>query len=408
MDMKQDKQSSMNLSRRAFVAGSAAASFVALAPRTVFGFEANSRIKAGIIGLGGRGRMIASMVRDHGGFQVTAVADYFRHLAEGGGGQFSVPKEACFSGLSGYRGLVKSGVEAVFLETPPYCFPDHAEAAVEAGCHVYMAKPVACDVAGCNRILAAANGAASKGRNFMVDFQTRTEPINIEVIKKLHEGAAGPVGLLSSIYADESFPDPPKTANAESRLQGLVWVNDDDLGGGYLVNAGIHAVDVALWMAGAVPVSAVGRSRRARSAPNGDSHDVYSITYEFADGLVLNHRGEHLPNQHGFTCNCVAYGASGFAEGTYDGQARLLVKEGEGAAGEVKGLYERGAQKNIAAFEKQLRAGNCDNTTVAPSVNATLATILGREAGMRGERVTWDAMMQENRRLEPDLSGLTL
>ena len=49
MDMKQDKQSSMNLSRRAFVAGSAAASFVALAPRTVFGFEANSRIKAGII-----------------------------------------------------------------------------------------------------------------------------------------------------------------------------------------------------------------------------------------------------------------------------------------------------------------------------------------------------------------------
>lgn len=395
-----------DLSRRTFIGGAAAASFAVLAPRTVFGSEANSRIKAGVIGLGGRGRMIASMVSAHGGFQITAVADYFREMAEGGGGQFGVSKENCFSGLSGYQGLLASGVEAVFLETPPYCFPDHACAAVDAGCHVFMAKPVACDAPGCNRIAGAGARATANSRVFMVDFQTRTEPINIEVIQKVHEGVIGPLALLSSVYTDESFADPPKTANAESRLQRLVWVNDDDLGGGYLVNAGIHAIDVALWMANGTPVNAAGQSRRMRTAPNGDSHDVYSITYEFADGFLLNHRGEHLPNQHGFHCSCTAFCREGHAEATYEGEAFVHGGQGKSPAGEVRGLYQRGAQINIAAFEEQIRNGNFDNATVTPSVNANLAAILGREACLRGEKLTWDGMLQENKRVEPDLSGL--
>ena len=62
-----------------------------------------------------------------------------------------------FSGLSGYRKLIASGVEAVALETPPCFFPEHAQAAVDAGLHVYMAKPVAVDVPGCQSI--AASGA---------------------------------------------------------------------------------------------------------------------------------------------------------------------------------------------------------------------------------------------------------
>ncbi|MBN1341060.1 MAG: hypothetical protein JXQ73_00165 [Phycisphaerae bacterium] len=58
-------------------------------------------------------------------------------------------KSRRFSGLSGYKKLIESGVEAVALETPPYSFPEHTRAAVEAKLHVYMAKPVALDVSGC-------------------------------------------------------------------------------------------------------------------------------------------------------------------------------------------------------------------------------------------------------------------
>lgn len=395
------------ISRRGFVEGAAtAAAFALLSPRTAFGENANNRIKAGIIGLGGRGRMIASMVRDHGGFQITAVADYFRELAEGVGDQFEVPAENRFSGLSGYQGLMASGVEAVFLETPPYCFPDHARAAAGAGLHVFMAKPVACDVPGCNHIAEAGTLARSKGKVFFVDFQTRTDPFNIEVIRQMQEGVIGPAALLCSIYTDNGFADPPKTENAESRLRNLIWVNDDDLGGEYLVNAGIHAVDVALWMAAAAPVSAMGRSRRTRKDPHGDSHDIYSLTYEFADGLLLNHRGEHLANRHGFTCGCTAYCRDGYAEATYEGEARLHPKEGEGPGGGISGLYEQGARRNIATFHDQIREGRHDNSTVTPSVNATLAAILGREACLRGGTFTWAEMMAENKRIEPNLGGL--
>lgn len=401
-----ESYSTSGISRRAFVGGAAAASFAILAPRTALCADANSRVKAGIIGLGGRGRMIASMVHSHGGFEITAVADYFQELSEGAGAQFGVPGEHCFSGLSGYKGLIDSGVEAVFLETPPYCFPEHAAAAVEAGHHVYMAKPVACDVPGCLRIAQAGAQATTKKQVFMVDFQTRTDPLNIEVVQGVRDNTLGSLALLSSLYTDEGFADPPKTDTIENRLRQLIWVNDDALGGGYLVNAGIHAIDVALWMSDAIPINAMGLSRRMRSAPNGDSHDVYSITYEFNDGLLLNHRGEHLHNQHGFNCGCTAFCRDGFGEAAYKGEAFLQDASGKRVSGQIENLYERGPQVNIAAFHDQILAGLCENATVSPSVNATLATLLGREACLKGARLSWDAMIKESRRLEPDLSGL--
>ena len=46
-------------------------------------------------------------------------------------------------------------------------------------------------------------------------------------------------------------PDPPKTANLESRLQKLIWVNDICMGCDYIGNFDIHAVDAALSRGGA-------------------------------------------------------------------------------------------------------------------------------------------------------------
>lgn len=396
-----------SVNRRGFLKGVAAGASVAMMTRaSAQGSAANSKIRAGVIGLGGRGVMIAKMVRDHGGYDLTAVADYFPAVAEGVGEQLGVPKKNRFSGLSGYKRLLDTDVEAVFLETPPYCFPDHVEAAVESGRHVYMAKPIACDVPGTLRVQAAAQKAQTGKKVFLIDFQMRTEPLVIEGVQRVQKGEIGALSLLSSTYTDEGFPDPPLTDTVASRLQNLVWVNDNALGGGFLVNAGIHAIDVALWLAGANPVAASGASRIARNEPHGDSHDVYSITYEFPDGLFLNHRGEHLGNRFGFHCECAAYCREGYLDTAYDGQVRMLgIREGW-RGGEVKGLYPEGAQRNIKTFHQYVLDGDCSNPTVEPSVNATLTTLLGREAAERKARLTWDQLLAENRRLEPNLSGL--
>jgi myo-inositol 2-dehydrogenase/D-chiro-inositol 1-dehydrogenase len=395
------------ITRRGFLSGTGAAalSFTVVRPDAVRGTQANSRIKAGVIGLGSRGRMIAGMVAKHGGYQITAVADYFERVADAAAEQLGVPKARRFSGLSGYKGLIGE-VDAVFLETPPYCFPEHAEAVVEAGRHVYLAKPLGCDVPGCLRIQAAGRKTTANKRVFLVDFQTRTDPFFIEGVQRVREGAIGRIGLLSSEYNDESFRDPPKTATIESRLQELIWVNDDDLGGSYLVNAGIHAIDVALWIAGRMPTSATGASQIARADPHGDSHDVFSLTYEFPNGMILNHRGEHLRNRCEFRSDCLAQGQDGWLETGYTSRVRILGNRTGWRGGDVVNLYPSGAERNIDAFHKCITQGLCDNPTLEPSVNATLTTILGREAARRRTKLTLDEVLKENRRLEPDLTGL--
>jgi predicted dehydrogenase len=317
-----------------------------------------------------------------------------------------VPTGRRFSGLLGYQKLIESRVDAVFLEAPPYCFPDQAQAAADAGCHVYMAKPVAVDVPGSLRIAEIGRNAAARKKVFLVDFQMRTDPYIQEVVKRCREGMIGDLGLLSTHYCSEGFEDPELSDTIESRLQNLIWTNDIAIGGGHFVNAGIHAIDAALWIAGELPESAQGFTRIARKNPHGDSPDADSLTYRFKSGLILNHRGEHVRNTHEFVCTCSAYGLEGYLETSYDGKAFVRGNKGGYPGGVVQNLYVDGIKRNLETFRKNVTEGIVDNPTVMQGVNSTLASILGRDAGLRGDKLTWDQMLQEYKKIEPDLSGL--
>jgi len=405
---KSVKRSEDIFNRRKFMTTAAASvvSFAVIKPSFVFGTEANSKIEVGVIGLGGRGNLIATMLAAHKGFKVVSVADYFPETAQKAGENLNIPQERRFSGLSGYKKLIDSKVDAVFLETPPCFFPQHCAAAIEAGCNVYMAKPVAIDVPGCLAVSEMGKKATREKIVFLVDFQTRTDPFIIESVKRCHEGLIGRLVLLSSLYSDEAFPDPPKTETIESRLHSLIWVNNNEIGGGMLVNAGIHAIDLALWIAKGRSKSAMGCARTGKPEPHGDTCDVYSISYQFEDGLVLNHRGEHINNTHGFMCNCFAFGQYGYMEAHYEGKAWVHGNKGGYRGGEVQNLYVDGIARNLDTFHKNIVDGLYDNPTVESSVDSTLTTILGREAGARNTLLTMDEVIKENKRLEPNLKGL--
>jgi predicted dehydrogenase len=363
------------------------------------------KIKLGVVGNGGRGAWIAGLFKQHGGYELWAVADYFQEVADACGDGLGVDKARRFSTLSGYQRLIESGVEAVALETPPCFFPEHARAAVQAGLHVYLAKPVAVDVPGCLSIEDSARQAAANKRCFLVDYQVPTDPRNLEVVRRVKAGAIGPVAAIYSHYYAGQFPDPELTATIESRLRHLTWCNDVAIGGGHHVNACIHAVDAALWIAGGRPVAALGLSRRMRANPHGDSHDTFAIQFEFADGQIISHRGKHLENQVGFDALCHIQGQSGNAQISYVSKATL--KSSEEAYGEqVEDLYVAGARRNIATFYEDVVNGRCDNPTVRRSVDGALATILGREAALRHARLTMQDLLRENKRVEPDLRGL--
>ena len=307
-----------------------------MTPRLVLGSEANSRITVGMVGQGKRGSWIASHVAQNPGFQVTAVADYFQDVADKAGERLQVPKERRFSGLSAVRQLIESKVDAVFLETPPFFFPEHAHAAVAAGCHVYMAKPIAVDVPGCLSILEDGRTATKNKRVFLVDFQTRTDPFHIEAIKHVHEGMIGKIGLISTYYHDECFEDPPRLKTVENLLHHTAWVSDTAMGGSYIVNCDIHPMDVALWIMRDVPVSASGHSCRNRPNAQHDSHDCYAVSYQFKHGTVMTGYSEHVRNLAETKIGCLAYGDAGHLQAQYGGKVLVRGLEDVYAGGENK------------------------------------------------------------------------
>ena len=404
------------LNRRRFLGGAltvvaSAESFATLSnlaaasPQEPKPVEFQRKIKLGIIGNGGRGAWIARLFQKHRGYEAHAVADYFQAVADKCGDELGVDKARRFSSLSGYKKLIESGVEAVVLETPPYFFPEHARAAVDAGLHVYMAKPVAVDVPGALEILAAGKKATDKKQCFLVDYQLPTDPHNIEIAAQIGAGQIGKPAIITSRYFGGGWPDPPPTANEESRFQRLIWCNDIALGGSHHVNACIHAIDGALWVLGKRPVSAVGFSGIARDQPHGDSHDVIAVSFAFADGLVWDHCGRHLNNLHPFECEILIHGTQGFAQVAYGGRVRLQGPE-NAHSGDVVNLYEAGAMRNIADFYGRITEGRFDNPTVRRAVDGALTTILSRDATLRHVRLTMEDLIQENRRLELSLKGL--
>ena len=122
--------------------------------------------------------------------------------------------------------------------------------------------------------------------------------------------------------------------------------------------------------------------------------------------MILNHRGEHLKNRSEFRSDCLAQGRDGCLETGYTSRVRILGNRTGYRGGDVVDLYPRGAERNIATFHKCVTTGQYDNPTIEPSINATLTTILGREAARRRTKLTLDEVLRENRRLEPNLSGL--
>ena len=164
------------VSRRHFMAsaGVAAASWSVLQSQLAHGYAANAKVDVGLIGCGGRGSWIAELFQQHGGYNLVAAADYFPDRVNEVGNKFQLSDSRRFSGLSGYHRMLEQKLDAVVIESPPYFHPEQAEAAVAAGKHVYLAKPIAVDVPGCKTV--EQSGRQATERNFASSSISRRVP----------------------------------------------------------------------------------------------------------------------------------------------------------------------------------------------------------------------------------------
>jgi myo-inositol 2-dehydrogenase/D-chiro-inositol 1-dehydrogenase len=404
--------STKSLTRRGFMAGAGAAavSFAVMEPQRVRGTAANAKINLGLIGCGGRGTWIAKLFKEHGGYNVIAAADYFQDRCDNLGNQLQVPQANRYPGLKGYLKLLEK-VDAVAVESPPYFHPEQAAAAVEAGKHVYVAKPIAVDVPGCLSIGDSGKKAAARKQVFLIDFQTRADPFYMEALRRMHdEKALGDVGFGEASYHAgcpfgrmydtwRSGPD-----NPENRLR--AWGLDNVLSGDIITEQNIHTLDVMNWIMREPPLWAVGTGGR-KFRPVGTCFDTFSILFQYANNIGITFSSRQSEG-HGTKPDGIRnrmFGTEGILETEYGGQVLIRGKHFY-RGGSSPGIYKEGAVANIKTFYDSVTGGKFDNPTVECSVRSNLITVLGRTAAYQKRMVTWDELIQSKEKLDANLKGL--
>jgi predicted dehydrogenase len=365
-------------------------------------------VKLGAIGCGGRGTWIGELFSKHGGYEIVAAHDYFRNRVDEYGTKLGVPAEKRFTGLDGYKRVLEQDVDAVVIQTPPYFHPGQARDAVDAGKHVFLAKPIAVDVPGCRTVEASAAKATGAKRVFLVDFQTRTDPFYREAIKRAQYGDIGRIVSGEAVYycgptwGDQAKWLTEKPSDPELRLR--AWGLDRALSGDVITEQNIHALDVATWVLDAAPLKATGDGgQRARKA--GNCWDTFSVIFTFPNDVIVTFASKQLGDgwdDIGFR----AFGSDGTLDTHYFGQVSIRGKLPYKGGGNPN-LYQDGAVANIAAFHQAIASGDFSNPTVAPSVRSNLTTIVGRAAAWKRGTVTWDEVLTANEKLQADLTGLT-
>src|SRR5438477_4766398 len=194
--------SSESVDRRTFLSVTAAATAAMFVkPALVRGTNANSAIRVGLLGCGGRGTEDAENLVDTGGAQVVALADLFQDQLDAARAHFDQVQQAkgyaaldsrqLFVGPHAFEQIAASKeVDAIVVATPPFFHPQHLDAVVTGGKHVYLEKPVAVDVPGAKRVIDIGRRAQGK-LSVDVGFQISACPPFVELVNRIHTGAIG-------------------------------------------------------------------------------------------------------------------------------------------------------------------------------------------------------------------------
>ena len=400
-----------SFSRRKFIAtaGAAAISFTIVDPLIARGTQANSRIRLGMIGCGGRGTWIAKLFKAHGGFEVVAGADYFQDRVDTFGEQLVIPKNKLFTGLLSYKRLIESGVDAIAVLSPPYFHPEQAAAGVEAGKHVYLSKPIAVDVPGCISVEQSGLKASRKNLCFLIDFQTRANDFFIEALKRVHQGDIGEFAFGEASYhagnpfmkQNEVLKSDPK--NTKNRL--YAWGLDRALSGDIITEQNIHTLDVMSWIMDAKPVSAYGSCGHNVRSDSGNCSDHFALVFKYPKDVSITFSSRQFESQSAGGIKNRMFGSKGVLETEYGGQVQILG-ENSYKGGSTASIYQEGAVNNITSFFNNMTDRNYENDTTSRGVLSNLVTILGRNAAYEKREVLWEEVLRSKEKMEPDLKGL--
>ncbi len=368
-------------------------------------------LKAGLIGCGGRGTGAAINYIDAGpNLQITALGDVFKDKLDQCREQLKkqknveIPDEKCFVGFDSFEKVIDSGVDVVLLCTPPHFRPAHVEAAVNAGKHIFMEKPIAVDPVGARRVMVAAKRAQEKGLCMISGTIRRVQKDFMETWRRV---ANGEIGEIVSAHITRNggslwvIKRQPGWTDMEYMLRN--WANFCWLSGDHIVEQFIHEVDVMNWYLGKNPVKAMawgGRQRRV----TGDQYDFFSVEYIYDNGMHTHCAARQITGCSNLTEQFIV-GTKGFANAKgmlYNLKGEEIWKyptPEEGSTDLTWKVTDPYVQEHINLITG-IRTGNTVNDAEA-QVNSTLITIMGRMSAYTGKDVTWDELLNSDLYLGP-------
>jgi predicted dehydrogenase len=410
--------------RREFLGAATAAGVVILEPRLVWGTQANSAVRLGVLGCGGRGRNVAASFLENTDAVVTAIGDLFADpleiarkeldAAASKRGKPAIEAARIFRGPGSAEQLFAcKEVDAVYVATPPYYHPDHLELALAANKHVYLEKPVAVDVPGAKRVMAL--GQRARGRQSLaVGFQIRHASPYVELARRVHEGQIGqPVsGEIHYFASALKRPDWPQASAVERRLRN--WVYDRKLSGDVIVEQNVHVIDVTNWMFQAHPLKAVGAGGRAGRSDAGDCWSHFNCVFTYPNDVHVSFASTQF-GKSAWGVGMQYYGTKGCAEARYDAPVRLsgeqeweypglgkapVTDAAAAATGKFSGALDDADPNKQKAFIESIVSGKLVNEADT-GAEAALSAMLGREAAYSGEEVTWEKLLRSKEVWDP-------
>ncbi|MCA9170205.1 MAG: Gfo/Idh/MocA family oxidoreductase [Planctomycetales bacterium] len=407
MSGKPESNQNNSTSRRKFiktssllVAGGAVAGQLSL-PRTAHAFGSDE-IRIGLVGCGGRGTGAASQAMNtEGQTRLVAMADVFsnqlqsslRGLKGEHKDKVDVPQDRQFIGLDAYKKVLESDIDLVILATPPGFRPLHFEAAINAGKHVFMEKPVATDPAGVRRVLKVTEEAKKKNLAVAVGLQRRHERRYMETIKRLQDGAIGDIVVTRAYWNGDGVWVRPRTPEqTELEYQMRNWYYFNWLCGDHICEQHIHNLDVINWLKNGYPVAAQGQGgRQVRTGKDyGQIFDHHVVEFEYGDNSICFSQCRHIPNTwpsvsehaHGTNGSCNISGAT-----IYDSKGNVSWAYGRGGGG--------GHQQEHHDLFAVLRKGERPNEGEYGALS-TMTSILGRMATYSGQKIEWEKALNSD------------
>jgi len=321
------------MNRRSFLktaAGSTAAVALSASPASssqVLG--ANDRINVGLIGCGGRGRLVAGHFARLKNVAVTAVCDISdATIAQARTGEFAAPNAEGYKDLR--RVLDRKDIQAIIVATPDHWHAIPTVLGCQAGKDVYVEKPLGHNVVEGRKMVEAAR---RYNRVVQHGTQHRSAPHYTEIEKIIQSGEIGDVHFVrvwnyGGNVPGQQIPDSevpegvdwdmylgpaPMVPFNRQRFQGT-YRRFFDYAGGYITDFGCHRLDsVHQVMHDDTPLTVQGVGGLFVPAGQGDTPDVLQVTYEYKnwvlsyEGIQMNSFGTGPRMPHGR----VPYNAAG-------------------------------------------------------------------------------------------------